>query len=97
MGMQALQRIAAQDPLDRRAEDLAQLQVDAANGAVEIDLLIEVEPRAEEHVERLSGMGVEGQATLRDKGIVKDPLDVHGARGDTTYIGIARDVIHVVG
>src|ERR1700704_129191 len=42
-------------------------------------------------------MAVERQSPLGDEGVVDDPLDVDGARRDTTYIRVARDVVHVVG
>src|SRR6267378_3847550 len=42
-------------------------------------------------------MAVERQAPLGDEGVVDDPLDVDWAGSDTTYIRVARDVVHVVG
>src|SRR2546427_13165153 len=96
VAVEPLERVAAQEQLDGGAEDLAQLQIDTPNSAMEIHLVIEVEPRAQEHVEGFCGVRVERQAPLRDKGIVEDALDVHRPGGHTTYIGIARDVVHVV-
>ena len=93
----SLERVAAEQQLERRPEDLAQLQVDAAHGAVEVDLVIEVKARVEEHVERLGAVRMQSQAPLRDERVVDDPLHVDRTRGDATYIGIARDVIHVAG
>src|SRR2546430_6574738 len=43
--------VAAQQQLERGPEDLAQLEVDAPHRPVEVNLVIEVEPRAEERSE----------------------------------------------
>ena len=95
--VQPLQGIAAQQQLDGRTEDLSQLEVDAPDGPVEVNLRVEVEPRAQEHVERLGPMRVKRQASLGDEGVMDDPLHVDRAGGDATYIRVARDVVHVVG
>ena len=96
VAVQVLQRITPEQELDGRAKHLAQLEVDPAHRPVEIHLVIEVEPRVEKHVQRFRGVRVQRQAPLRDEGIVNDPLHVHRAGRHPTYIGIARDVVHVV-
>ena len=92
-----LQRVAAEQELDGRTEHLAELEVDPPHRPVKVDLVVEVQARVEEHVKRLGPVRVQGQAALRDERVVDDPLHVHRAGRHTTYIGIARDVVHVVG
>ena len=45
-------RVVAEQGLDRRLEDLAEVEVDRADGPVEVDRLVEQHPRAEEALER---------------------------------------------
>ena len=91
------QRIATQHKVQGRTENLSELQVDAPNGPVEIDLGIKVEAGIQKHVQRFGRMGVKRQASFGDKGVVDDPLHVDRPDGNPAYIRVARDVIHVVG
>ena len=97
VAIQPLERVPSQQDLEGRPEHLAKLEVDPPDGAVEIDLVIEVETRVEEHVERFGGVGMESEAAFRDEGVMDDPLHVDRTGRHATYIGIARDVVHVVG
>src|SRR5438067_8472733 len=64
VAVQALQWVAPQKKVDGRPEHLAQLEVDPPHGAVEVDLVIEVQARVEEHVQRLGRMRMQREAAL---------------------------------
>src|SRR5438309_5956790 len=83
---QQVERVATQDQVHGRPEDLAQLEVDPAHGAVEVDLVVEVKASAQEHEERLRAVVVDGEPLLGDERVVEDALDVHGPGRDSADV-----------
>ena len=49
--VEPLERVASQQQVQSRPEDLPQLEVDPTHCAVEVDLVVQVQPRVQEHVE----------------------------------------------
>ncbi len=97
IGAQVVGRGAvAEDGPDGGTEGLRQVEVDAAHGPVEVDLLVHEEPGREEHLERGQARLVEGQAPLRDEGVAAQPLGVHRPRGDAGEVGVPAHVVEVV-
>src|SRR5262249_25544669 len=78
-------------------EDLAKLKVDPADCPMEIDLVVQIQARVEEHEQRLRAVAVQSQTVLGDEGVVDDPLDVYRPDRDSADVGVAEDVVHVVG
>jgi len=66
-------------------------------GAVVVDVGVEVEPRVQEHDERLDAAAVEREPLLAEEGVVHDALDVDGPHRDPAHVGVAQHVVHVVG
>src|SRR5438067_1884761 len=91
-----LQWIAAEQDVDGGREDLAQLKIDAAHGAVEIDLVIQIQARVQEHEQRLRAVAVQRQSEIGDEGVVDDPLHINGTGRDAADVGVTRHVVHVV-
>ncbi len=88
-------RSVAEDRPDRRAEDLGEVEVDRPDRPVEVDLLVQEEPRREEHLERAQPRLIERQPRVADERVAPEPLDVD-IEGDTGHVGVAPDVVEVV-
>jgi hypothetical protein len=86
VGLELLVQVEREDQPHGLPEDLLQVQVDAAGGAVVVDVGVEVEPRVQEHDERLDPAPVQRQPLLAEEGVVHDALDVDRAHRDPAHV-----------
>ena len=96
VGVEVLPQVVRKHDLHGVAEDLLQVEVDAARGPVVVHVGVHVEPGVEEHDEGLRAPAVQGQPLLGEEGVVDDPVDVDGAHRHAAHVGVAEHVIHVV-
>ena len=69
-------RPVAEDGPDGRREDLAEVEVDRPHGAMEVDLQVEEEARAQEPLQCRNARFEERQAAGPDVRVASQPLDV---------------------
>ena len=95
--VEVLAQVERERQLHRVAEDLLEVQVDAARRPVVVDVRVHVEAGVEEHDERLQPAAIERQPLLGEERVVDDALDVDGTDRDPAHVRVAQDVVHVVG
>ena len=67
-------RVVAEQRLDRGLEHLAEVEVDRAHGAVEVDRLVEQQARAQEALQRRDARLVQRQPALGDERVAAQPF-----------------------
>jgi hypothetical protein len=82
--------------LHRLFEDLLELKIDGAGGAVIIDIGIKIEAGIEKHGQGIESSFVEDQSLLVEGGVMEEPPPIHGTDGNTSHIGIAKDIINII-
>ena len=93
--MEVLPEIPREDDAHRGAEDLLQVQVDGARRPVVVDVRVHVEPRGQEHDERLGPAPVERQALRREEAVVDDAVEIRPHR-HAAHVGVPEHVVEVV-
>jgi len=78
--------------VDGRLEDLAEVEVDRPDRSMEVDRLVEQEPRVEEALKRGDARLEQRQPPLRDEGVSPQPLDVD-PDANPREEGVALDVV----
>jgi hypothetical protein len=77
-------------------EDLLELKIDGAGGAVVIDIRIKIEAGVEKHGQGIKSSFVKDQPFLMKGGVMEEPPPIHGTDGNTGHIGIAQDIIDII-
>jgi hypothetical protein len=82
--------------LHRLFEDLLELKIDGAGGAVIIDIGIKIETGIEKHGQGIESSFVEDQSLLVEGGVMEEPPPIHRTDGNTGHIGIPQDIIDII-
>jgi hypothetical protein len=82
--------------LHRLFEDLLELKIDGAGGAVIIDIGIKIEAGIEKHGQGIESSFVEDQSFLVEGGVMEEPPPIHRTNGNAGHIGIAQDIIDII-
>jgi len=77
-------------------EDLLELKIDGAGGAVIIDIGIKIEAGVEKHGQGIEPSFVEDESFLVKGGVVEEPSPIHGTDGNTGHVCIAQDIIDII-
>lgn len=77
-------------------EDLLELKIDGAGGAVIIDIGVKIEAGIEKHGQGIEPSFVEDQSFLVEGGVMEEAPPIHGTDGNTGHIGIAQDIIDII-
>jgi hypothetical protein len=90
-------RIGGKEPLHGVAEDIAQMDVDRPGGPVIVDIGVEIHARVQKHVEGGEPGLMDGKALVGDDGVVDQPGEIDRSDGDAAHIGVAQDIVQIVG
>ena len=89
-------RPIAEDGADSGGERLLHVEVDAAHGAVQVDLLVHEVSRVQEALERTDRRFVEGETARSDEAVAAQPLHVHRADLHAGHVRVPTNVVEVV-
>ena len=92
-----LARIVGKQQLHRVAEDVAEMDVDRTRGSVKVDVGIEIHAGIEEHLQGRKACLMNGKSLVRDDRVVNESGQIDRADRDAAHIGIAQDIVQVVG
>ena len=94
--LHVVQGIPRRDARHGLREQLLEVRVDGPGGAVEVDVLVEVLARVQEHGEGALAGTVQGQPLGGDEGVVDEPVPVDGSHRHAAHVRVPRHVVEVV-